>query len=990
MRKNLRSLLLLLCIPFALLAQAPKREFRGAWIATYASIDWPNRNQTPAQQQAALISILNHHQATGINAIFLQVRSQSDALYQSALEPISSDLTGVQGRNPGWDPLQFALEECRKRGMELHAWINPYRAIANVNQLPTFAQNHVARQHPEWLIASGNLRTLDPGLPQVRNHIMTVIADIVQRYDVDGIHFDDYFYPNAVFNDDATFNAHSRGFTDRADWRRDNVNLLIKRVNDTINHLKPWVKFGVSPSGIYRNSTNPALGTNTSGLQHYVSLYADSRKWLQEGWVDYLAPQVYWFIGQGGANYSVIVPWWNNNAYGRHIYIGLAGYKVNDPAMGTSWANPSQIPNQVRLNRSLPNVLGQAIYNTNSLRSTTKLGFRDSLRTNFYAKPALQPSMPWRDNTPPAAPAGLVATKEEAGTVSLTWSKAPETASELDKVTRYVVYRSESPVIDITNTDHLLAITTTATNSFTDQVPDPAKTYFYTVTAVDRLHNESAPSNVTDYTAPMLACVGNQTLALTASCQAQVPDYRSLVTVTDDVSSGEALTITQSPAAGTVVTGTGEFTLTITATDASGKSASCSFLVQKQDVTAPAFLLAVAQNVSLQTSCEVVVPDFITGLTGTDACGPVTFTQSPEAGAILASGHGQKHVVTVTAKDEAGNTTERTVTLNALDTTAPVLAVKNITRTLRGGTVTVAASDLNDGSYDNCALDLASFALSQSTFTCADLGENTVTFTALDAAGNEASVTATVTILGAIPAPAIGVSRADQTYTGLPENTIALGYGAQSLILTPTNSTSAPGNTTFTWAPAPGLQASENGTAVFTPTAAGTYTFTVSAVNEFGCVETAQVTVAVIDVRCGNKGDKVLVCHATGSSSNPATQVCVAPAAVAAQLANGGSLGTCAPGLASASAAVAPVLTAFPNPFADQLTVAFTLPTPEQKVSLELYDLYGQKVAQVYEGPAEASQTYSFSLETATLGGKFFYVRLVTPTQTHTFKISRQ
>ncbi|GGK87920.1 hypothetical protein GCM10011405_39610 [Rufibacter glacialis] len=977
-------------------AQAPKREFRGAWIATYANIDWPNRSQTPAQQQAALISILNHHQATGINAIFLQVRSQSDALYLSNLEPISADLTGTQGKNPGWDPLQFALEESHKRGMELHAWLNPYRAIANVNGLAAFSANHVAKQHPEWLITSGNLRTLDPGLPAVRDHIMTVIADIVKRYDVDGIHFDDYFYPNAAFNDDATYAAHPRGITDRADWRRDNVNLLIQRVHDTINLIKPWVKFGVSPSGIYRNSTNPAIGTSTSGLQHYVSLFADSRKWLQEGWVDYLAPQVYWYIGQPGANYGVIVPWWNNNAFGRHIYIGMAGYKVNDPAQGTAWANPSQIPNQIRLNRQMDNVQGQAIYNTSSLRSSTKLGFRDSLRTNFYQKPALQPTMPWRDAVAPEAPAGLVATRYAADSVLLTWEKAPETSNELDKVSRYVVYRSESPVFNISNAEQLLAITATAGTTYRDKVPDPAKTYFYTITAVDRFHNESAPSNITDYTAPVFACLGNQTLTLSASCGAQVPDYTGLVSVTDDVSGPDAITVTQSPAAGTLISGTGDFTLTLTATDASGKSASCTFTVQKQDVTAPTFMLAVSQNVSLQAGCEVVVPDFITGLTGTDDCGQVTFTQSPVAGSVLASGHGQKHVVTVTAQDGNGNSSERTVTLNALDTTPPVLIVQNITRTLQNGTVSVTAADVNNGSYDNCALNTGSFSLSQTTFTCANIGTNTVTFTALDEAGNEASVTTTVTIVGAIPAPAIQVSRTDQTYTGLPENTLALGYGAQQLILTATNGTSAAGNTTYTWSPAAGLSTTSSGTTVFTPEAAGTYTFTVTVTNEFGCSETAQVTVQVIDVRCGTKGEKVLVCNTTGSVSNPGSEICVSPNAVPAYLKNGGSLGACSGGTITASQfteanlVMAPVLTAFPNPFAEQLTVEFTLTAAEQQVSLELYDLHGKKLAQLYTGNAVAFQTYRIPVATRTLVGRFYYVRLVTPDKVHTFKITRQ
>ncbi|MFB9863972.1 family 10 glycosylhydrolase [Rufibacter immobilis] len=995
MKKHLLGFLLsCLCVTLGFAQNLPKREFRGAWIATYANIDWPNRNQTPQQQQNALISILDHHKATGLNAIFLQVRSQSDALYASTIDPWSADLTATQGKAPSpfWDPLQFAIEECHKRGMELHAWMNPYRAIANVNQLSTFAPSHVARQHPEWLIATANLRTLDPGIPGVRDYINSVITDVVQRYDVDGIHFDDYFYPNAAFNDDATFNADPRGFTNRADWRRDNVNLLIAQTNATVKGLKPWVKFGVSPSGIYRNSTNPAIGTPTSGLEHYTSLYADSKKWLQEGWIDYLAPQVYWFIGQSAANYSVIIPWWNNNAAGRHIYIGMAGYKVNDPAQGTSWANPSQIPNQVRYNRleAHANIKGQAIYNTSSLRSSTKLGFRDSLRLDLYRKPALQPTMPWIDNTPPAAPTQLLANRVTADSVYLTWSAPAATANEFDKVRQYAVYRSESPVLSTTDVSHLLAITNTNGTTFKDKVPDPGKSYYYVVTALDRFHNESTPSNVTDNFAPTLACVPNQVLNLEANCTATLPDYRSLTTVSDDVSTADALTLTQSPAAGTTVNGVGELVVTLTVTDASGKSTSCSFTVEGKDVTAPAFMLAATQSVNLVAGCEIIVPDLISGLMGTDACGTVTFTQSPAAGEVISSGHGQKHIVTVTAQDANGNTTQKNLTLNAVDATAPVLLVKNITRTLQNGTVTITAAEVNNGSYDNCTLEEESFMLSQSTFTCANIGENQITFTARDNSGNEASATAVVTIVGAVPAPAIGLSRADQTYTGLPANTLALGYGAQTLTLTASNSTSATGQTTYQWSPVLGLSSTTTAVTEFTPTAAGTYTFTVVATNEFGCSESITVTVEVIDVRCGNKNDKVLVCQKIGNGYHA---LCIAPSAVPAHLRRGSTLGNC-----NGNAAVAQneeateetsTLKAYPNPFTGEVTVSFRLEETEKKVSLEVYDLFGNKVTRLFEGKVSAQQTYEFKANTANWNGNLFHIRLITSSKVYNYKLVR-
>lgn len=476
----------------------PKRSLRGAWITTFSNIDWPVRTQTVTQQKNALINILNHHQATGLNVVYLQVRSQCDAFYNSAIEPWSADLTGFQGVAPSplWDPLQFAIEECKKRGIELHAWLNPYRAISNINNINSFSVNHVARRHPEWLLQAGNLRTLDPGLPAVRDYIKTVISDIVNRYDVDGIHFDDYFYPNATFNDDVTFQNHARGFANRDDWRRDNVNILIREVYQLINNAKPWVKFGVSPSGIYRNSTNPDIGTPTSGLQHYSQLYADSKKWITEGWVDYLTPQVYWYIGQPGADYSRIVPWWNNNAAGRHIYIGMAGYKVNDATQGASWTQRTEIPNQIRLNRAYNNIYGEVFYNTASMLSTARLDFRDSLRLRFYNQKALLPLMSWKDNQAPQAPLALQGNKFGTDSLVLNWSLPDQNSlSEFDKVKQIVIYRSLSSTIDLTNAANILAIVPIGTSRFADKNIGNAN-FHYQITALDRFHNESIGSNI--------------------------------------------------------------------------------------------------------------------------------------------------------------------------------------------------------------------------------------------------------------------------------------------------------------------------------------------------------------------------------------------------------------------------------------------------------------------------------------------------------------
>lgn len=476
--------------------QSPKRELRGAWIATFSNIDWPIRTQTPTQQRNAFILILDNLKNAGINTIFVQVRSQCDAMYASNIDPWSADLTGVQGQapNPFWDPMTFMIEECHKRGMEFHAWLNPYRAISNFAVINTFAANHVARQRPEWLLTSGSLRTLDPGLPAVRNYILDVVKDIVNRYDIDGLHFDDYFYPNATFDDNATFAAFTRGFTDRAEWRRDNVNLMVQSVNDAIKLAKPWVKFGISPTGIYRNSSNAAIGTPTTGLEHYNALFADSKKWIEQGWVDYLAPQVYYHIGQTGANYSVVVPWWNNQANNRHMYIGLAGYKVNDAALNqAAWLSRTQIPEQIRFSRNYTNLHGQIFYNTKSLINNP-LNFTDSLQQRLYNKFALVPTMPWKDNVKPNSPRTLTAAKYARDSLVLNWLPDNILTGELNIAKKYVVYKSLIMPINTNNPDNILAVISANATKFADLNLDN-NNYNYAVAALDRLSNESDLSN---------------------------------------------------------------------------------------------------------------------------------------------------------------------------------------------------------------------------------------------------------------------------------------------------------------------------------------------------------------------------------------------------------------------------------------------------------------------------------------------------------------
>lgn len=723
----------LLCVS-AFAQPAPKREFRGAWIATYTNIDWPNRTQTPAQQRAALLTILDHHKATGLTSLFIQVRSQCDAMYASGIEPWSADLTGTQGKAPDpiWDPMQFAIEECHKRGIEFHAWLNPYRASGNSNNIPGYAANHVTKAHPEWLLSQGTLRILDPALPAVREYVTSVITDIVHRYDVDGIHFDDYFYPSppaagtAPINDSASFADYPRGFTVKADWRRDNVNLLIERVYDSIKNIKPWVKFGVSPSGIYRNSTNPAIGSATSGLEHYTSLYADTRKWIQMGWVDYLCPQVYWYIGQAGANYGVVVPWWNNNAYGRHIYIGLAGYKVNDPAQGTNWANPSMIPNEVRMNRSLPNIYGAAVYNTNSLRSTSKLGFRDSLRLFFYNKPALVPNMPWRDSIAPDKPGDVTAVRHQYDSVVLKWNK-PATTDEMNKAWQFVIYRSTNPVIDINLANNILAITTNDTTGYSDKSISVDSTYYYVVTTTDRFHNESVPSNQVSSAAPDIICQSDTLLVLNSSCTAVLPDFTQLATV----HASSPVTITQLPAAGTIINGQQATPITLIAADAGGNSDTCSFIVTTVDHETPVInspVLTVANGGTIILSTDSALCSFKTGnqldITATDNCDDsllisytLTINEVTAApvqsntlnGVVFTKG---ATLVAWTVADHAGNTSTYSYTVVVNDTESPLITNISTTPTqLWPPNHKLVDVTINYNLTDNCGAVTSSLAV---------------------------------------------------------------------------------------------------------------------------------------------------------------------------------------------------------------------------------------------------------------------------------------
>lgn len=499
---------------------APKYDLRGAWVSSVSNIDWPSsRTLTTAQQQAELIRILDTLLKTGINTVFLQVRPESDALYQSAMDPWSYWLTNLQGRapNPLWDPLSFAVKEAHARGMQLHAWLNPYRAKQST---PTLASNHVAMLHPDWTFVSGTLTMLNPGLPQVRDYLTKVIGDIGSRYDVDGIHFDDYFYPSAAMTgqDTATFREYnSTGISNIDDWRRNNVNLLIAKVYDTlavINSVNAKnIVFGVSPFGIWKSGT-PAGITGTSS---YSAMYCDPIAWLQAGKVDYVAPQLYWKI-TGAQDYNALSKWWNDqaNTYGRHIYPGLALYKMAD---ANNWA-ASEIENQIVLNRDQNHeeVKGQILFSTQQIMTNVK-GIRTALQNNSFRYKAFSPSMPWKDAINPNAPGNL---RREGDT--LKWD-APSAASDGDLAARYVVYRFTDVAESITHMNDATRIVNVVGQN---KIILPAAALvndYLMVTALDKNNNESSGIGL------VLLPVTGLTLDLALSGNTVLVNWRTLTEI---------------------------------------------------------------------------------------------------------------------------------------------------------------------------------------------------------------------------------------------------------------------------------------------------------------------------------------------------------------------------------------------------------------------------------------------------------------------------
>ena len=486
--KTLLSLLLFVCAAAILPAQdLPKREFRGAWIQ---AVNGQFKGMPAEKMKQTLTSQLDVLQKAGINAIIFQVRVEGDALYASKYEPWSRYLTGVQGQAPApqWDPLAFMVDECHKRGMELHAWINPYRA--KTKGTTALAGNHPVKLYPNRFIEYDGQLYFDPGYPENRAYICKIVKDIVERYDVDAIHMDDYFYPYPAkgkeIRDDVSFAQYGTGYANRADWRRNNVNQLIQDLHRTIRETKPWVKFGISPFGIYRNQKSDPKGSKTNGLQNYDDLYADIILWVDNGWVDYTIPQIYWEIGHPAADYQELVQWWAQHAGNRPLFIGQDVMRtVQKPDLQNP--NIHQQARKMQLQRAQPAIEGSCQWYAAAVVDNVG-NYREALSRHYHRYPALQPLFPFMDKKAPKKVRKLKPVWMEDGYI-LCWT-APKARHEMDRAIQYVVYRfakGEKRNLD----DPSKIVTITRDTFYKLPYEDGKTTYYYVVTALDHLQNES-------------------------------------------------------------------------------------------------------------------------------------------------------------------------------------------------------------------------------------------------------------------------------------------------------------------------------------------------------------------------------------------------------------------------------------------------------------------------------------------------------------------
>ncbi len=483
----------------------PKHEFRGAWLHIVGNKTIATMTTEAVQQM--LLKTLDSLELSGCNAVIFQVRPTADAFYASDIEPWSRYLTGVQGKapNPYWDPLQFMIEESHKRGMELHAWCNPYRVTLEEDD--ELSNNHLYFKNPKIFVKHGKQLYFNPGEPASREHAVSVISDIVSRYDVDAIHFDDYFYPYPIegeeFDDEAAFREYGpgQGFSkaeQKGDWRRYNVTLLIKELSDCIKSIKPWVRFGISPFGIHRNKkdTPDGSGSDTDGLSNYEQLFADVPLWVKKGYIDYNVPQIYWKIGHPKADYEVLIKWWNNNTPKGHLYVGqnISTFKEKD------LKNPktTQMARKMQLVRQLPNVHGNVWWPGWSI-VRNNCNIADSLIAKYQKYPALVPAYKGLDSKAPKAVEHIC----KDGRI-IRWSQSSAQAEDpMQKALFYVVYcfpnGVEANTANMANPKYIKKITDKCEYNVIEENPEHGAGCKYCVTIIDRCRNESGPSEILWY-----------------------------------------------------------------------------------------------------------------------------------------------------------------------------------------------------------------------------------------------------------------------------------------------------------------------------------------------------------------------------------------------------------------------------------------------------------------------------------------------------------
>ncbi len=437
---------------------AHKWQFRGVWIASVRNLDWPSKPGLSVRKlKKEYIKQLDFLRDLGMNVVIVQIRPTGDTFYPSEYEPWSEFLTGKQGVAPpsDFDPLAFMIKETHDRAMEFHAWFNPYRAVRN-NLEAKLSPDHVFYQHPEWFVAYGKDLYFDPGIEAARKFVEKVIADVVTRYDIDAVHFDDYYYPYRLagieFPDTLSFSINPRGYelTTKDDWRRDNVNLLVSELYDTINYIKPWVHFGISPFGVWRNKSRDPDGSDTETLQtNYDDLFGDSQAWVRNGWLDYILPQCYQYLGRDIMDYRVVTKWWSEHSHGVNFYIGQGPFRLGNNDRGEPWTVGNEIDRQLYFNDSIPNLLGSAYFRSQTFFANP-LGLNDSLKNKFYKFPALPPASHHDANVHFETKIALLTSKVKRKKVTLSWQ-----AQHPEKIRYYVIYKS----LDITKAENIVAVT---------------------------------------------------------------------------------------------------------------------------------------------------------------------------------------------------------------------------------------------------------------------------------------------------------------------------------------------------------------------------------------------------------------------------------------------------------------------------------------------------------------------------------------------------